>query len=90
MTFPALVFGIILSTIYGTAFHFWKGGGLSRLILYVILSWLGFWIGHFVGSAIGWTFASAGPINTGMATLGSAVFLFVGEWLSRVEITSKK
>lgn len=90
MTFPALVFGIILSTIYGTAFHFWKGGGLSRLILYVILSWLGFWIGHFVGSAIGWTFASAGPINAGMATLGSAVFLFVGEWLSRVEITSKK
>jgi hypothetical protein len=90
MTFPALVFGIILSTIYGTAFHFWKGGGLSRLILYVILSWLGFCIGHFVGSAIGWTFASAGPINAGMATLGSAVFLFVGEWLSRVEITTKK
>lgn len=90
MTFPALVFGIILSTIYGTAFHFWKGGGLSWLILYVILSWLGFWIGHFVGSEIGWTFASAGPINAGMATLGSAVFLFVGEWLSRVEITTKK
>jgi hypothetical protein len=90
MTFPAIIFGIILSTIYGSAFHFWKGGGISRLILYIILSWLGFWIGHWIGSATGWTFAAAGPINTGMATLGSAVFLFVGEWLSRVEITTNK
>jgi hypothetical protein len=90
MTFPAIIFGIILSTIYGSAFHFWKGGGISRLILYIILSWLGFWIGHWIGRATGWTFAAAGPINTGMATLGSAVFLFVGEWLSRVEITTNK
>jgi len=90
MTFPAIVFGIILSSIYGTAFHFWKGGGLSKLALYILLSWLGFWIGHGIGSAIGWTFAAAGPINAGMATLGSAVFLFVGEWLSRVEISNKR
>jgi hypothetical protein len=90
MTFPAIVFGIILSSIYGTAFHFWKGGGLSKLALYILLSWLGFWIGHGIGSAIGWTFAAAGPINAGMATLGSAVFLFVGEWLSRVEISTKR
>jgi hypothetical protein len=90
MTFPAIVFGIILSSIYGTAFHFWKGGGLSKLALYILLSWLGFWIGHGIGSAIGWTFAAAGPINAGMATLGSGVFLFVGEWLSRVEISTKR
>jgi hypothetical protein len=90
MTFPAIVFGIILSSIYGTAFHFWKGGGLSKLALYILLSWLGFWIGHGIGSAIGWTFAAAGPINTGLATFGSAVFLFVGEWLSRVEISTKR
>jgi len=89
MTPPAFVFGIILSTVYGTAFHFWKGGSLNRLFLYVILSWLGFWTGHIVGGALGWSFAAAGPINAGMATFGSAVFLFVGEWLSRVEITKK-
>jgi hypothetical protein len=89
MTFPAIVFGIVLSTVYGTAFHYWKGGSLKRLFLYVILSWLGFWIGHILGGAIGWSFAAAGPINAGMATFGSAIFLFVGEWLSRVEITNK-
>jgi len=90
MTFPAIVFGIILSSIYGTAFHFWKGGSLSKLALYILLSWLGFWIGHGIGSAIGWTFAAAGPINAGLATFGSAVFLFVGEWLIRVEISTKR
>ncbi len=89
MTFPAILFGIVLSTVYGTAFHFWKGGSLNRLFLYVILSWLGFWTGQIVGDVFGWRFAAAGPINAGMATLGSAVFLFVGEWLSRVEITKK-
>jgi hypothetical protein len=89
MTFPAIIFGIVLSTIYGTAFHFFKDGSLNRLFLYIILSWLGFWSGHFVGGALGWSFAAAGPLNAGMATLGSVVFLFVGEWLSRVEITNR-
>jgi hypothetical protein len=89
MTTPAILFGIILSSAYGTAFHFWKGGGVNRLFLYMLLSWLGFWAGHLAGAAIGWKFAAAGPINAGMATIGSAVFLFVGEWLSRVEISKK-
>jgi hypothetical protein len=89
MTLPAILFGIVLSSTYGTAFLLWKGGSLKKLFLYVILAWLGFWIGQLVGGLIGWSFAAVGPINTGMATLGSVIFLFVGEWLSRVEITRK-
>jgi uncharacterized membrane protein YeaQ/YmgE (transglycosylase-associated protein family) len=89
MTTPAIIFGIVLSTLYGTAFHVVKGGSLSRIFLYILLSWLGFWAGHFAGSALGWTFAGIGQLNTGMATIGSVVFLFAGEWLSRVEITNK-
>jgi hypothetical protein len=89
MTLPAIFFGIVLSTAYGTAFHFWKGGSMKRLLLYIILAWFGFWIGHLAGGMLGWSFAAVGPINTGLATLGSAVFLFVGEWLSRVEVVRK-
>jgi len=89
MTLPAILFGVVLSTAYGTAFHFWKGGSLKKLFLYVILAWLGFWIGQFIGGLIGWSFAAVGPINTGMATLGSAIFLFLGDWLSRVQVTHK-
>ena len=89
MTLPAILFGIALSTAYGTAFHFWKGGSLKKLLLYIVLAWLGFWTGHIVGGLIGWSFAAVGPINTGLATIGSALFLFVGEWLGRVEVTHK-
>ncbi len=89
MTLPAIVFGVVLSTAYGAAFHFWKGGSLKRLFLYILLAWLGFWGGHFLGSKLNWDFAAVGPLNTGAATLGSAVFLFVGEWLSRVEVIRK-
>lgn len=89
MTLPALVFGILLSSAYGTAFHFWKGGSLKKLAFFVLLAWLGFWIGHAVGAALDWTFAAIGPLNAGMGTLGSAIFLFVGEWLGRVEVVRK-
>ncbi|HTX91755.1 MAG TPA: hypothetical protein VMC09_11140 [Anaerolineales bacterium] len=89
MTLPGILFGIVLSTLYGTAFHFWKGGPINRLILFILLAWLGFWTGHIVGAVLHWSFANIGPINGGMATLGSAAFLFVGEWLGRVEVTHK-
>ena len=89
MTLPALLFGIVLSSIYGTAFHFWKGGNMKKLLFFLVLAWGGFWAGHTAGWLLGWDFASVGPLNTGMATLGSAIFLFVGEWLGRVEIVRK-
>jgi len=89
MTLPAFLFGLVLSTAYGTAFHFWKGGSLQKLILFVVLGWLGFWAGHLLGAWLKWTFAATGPLNTGTATLGSAIFLFLGEWLSRVEVSRK-
>ena len=89
MTAPAILLGILLSTVYGTAFHVLKGGSIYRIVLFILLSWAGFWAGHFIGSLLKWNFAAIGSLNTGMATLGSLIFLFVGEWLSRIEITNK-
>ena len=89
MTLPALLFGMVLASIYGAAFHFWKGGSLGKLLLYLILAWVGFWAGDLAGALLKWDFAAVGPIDTGMATLGSAAVLFLGEWLSRVEVTRK-
>ena len=90
MTFPAVLFGIVLSMVYASAFHFWKGGSLARILVYVIISAVGYWTGHLVGARLGWSFWTIGPINNGMATLGSLIFLFAGEWLSRVEINEKR
>jgi hypothetical protein len=89
MTIPAIIFGVVLSSAYGTAFHFWKGGSLNKLILYVVLAWLGFWTGHFIGGWLSWSFAAVGPLNTGMATLGSLIVLVAGDWLGRIEVTTK-
>jgi len=85
MTLPSFLLGIVISSLYGAIFHLWRGGGLGRLILYIILAWIGFWIGHFVGNALNWTFFSLGPLRLGTATLGTLIFLGVGYWLSLVE-----
>jgi hypothetical protein len=89
MTIPSIIFGVVLSTAYGTAFHFWKGGSLQKLLYYVVLSWLGFWIGHFIGGRAGWSFAPVGQLDTGMATLGSLIVLVAGDWLGRIEVTTR-
>ena len=86
MTLPALFFGLVLSSLYGVAFHLWKGGSLKKLLLFLILAWVGFWAGHLLAARLGWTVLALGPVNTGMATLGSALVLFVGNWLSQVEV----
>ncbi|HMN59017.1 MAG TPA: hypothetical protein PJ988_01560 [Anaerolinea sp.] len=84
MTIPAVLFGFLVSTFLGAAFHLWKNGGLGRLVLYLLLAWIGFWGGHIMGSQLGWTFFGIGPLNFGMALFGSALFLGLGYWFSLV------
>lgn len=84
MTIPALLFGFLVSTFMGAAFHIWKDGGPGRLLLYLILAWIGFWVGHYLGNRLGLTFGSIGPLHLGAAVLVSAVTIFVGYWLSLI------
>lgn len=90
MTYPAIIFGICLSTLYGVLFHLWRGGGLIRLLLYIVLSWVGFWIGHSIANQYQLNFIQIGPLNIGLATLSSWVCLMLGYWLSLVEVRTKK
>ncbi len=85
MTIPALLFGLLLASLYGTLFHLWRGGSGGRILLYVLLSWVGFWLGHFIGDLLDWGFGSLGALHLGTATLGSALLLLVGYWLSLVD-----
>lgn len=89
MTIPALLIGMLIATLTGAAFHLWRGGGFGRLVLYLVLGWIGFWAGHLIGQRLGWTFGSLGPLRLGMAILTSLVFLLVGHWLSLVEVNKK-
>ena len=86
MTIPGLLFGFITSSLYGALFHLWRGGGAGRLLLYLILSWIGFWAGHFIGFKLNWAlFLRIGPLYFGTATLGSFLLLLFGHWLSLME-----
>jgi hypothetical protein len=86
MTLPAVLFGFLICTLYGAAFHLWRGGGLGRLVLYVLLAWSGFWTGHFLATQFSLTFGSVGAVHLGMATLGSMLFLLIGYWLSLIKV----
>jgi uncharacterized membrane protein YeaQ/YmgE (transglycosylase-associated protein family) len=87
MTIPSLLIGLLISTLYGALFHIWRGGGLGRLFLFILLGWVGFWGGQVLGDVLGWTFLPLGPLNLGLATLGSLLVLLVGSWLSMIEVS---
>jgi hypothetical protein len=83
MTLPSLLFGFILSSAYGAAFHLWRGGGAGHLLLDLFLAWCGFAAGQIVGDWLGLSFASLGSLHVGLATIGSLAFLLLGYWLSK-------
>jgi hypothetical protein len=89
MTLPTLVLGFILSTLIGALFHLWRGGGPGRLLFYLCLSWAGFGIGQWIASNFDWSFDKFGSIHIGAGSIGSLLFLFVGNWLSLVQVEKK-
>ena len=85
MTLPTLLFALLAALLYGSLFHFVRGGGLWRLLLYMVVSVIGFAIGHLIGWWRNWIFFPLGSLNLGMSSLGSLITLLIGDWLSRVE-----
>lgn len=90
MTIPALVFGFLVASFIGALFHLWRGGGPKRLLLYMILSWVGFIGGQFFGKEMGLDFFAVGPLYMGVAVLGSLVVLGVGYWLSLIRFEEEE
>ncbi len=86
MTLPSLAIGVLVGLLIGALFHVLLDGGGGRLILYLILGLGGFFVGHFAGSLLNWTLIPVGPLDLGMAIIGSLLFLGMGHWLSLIEI----
>lgn len=49
MPAPLLLFSTLLATLYATFCHVIVGGGLQRLVMLVIASWIGFGVGQVIG-----------------------------------------
>lgn len=77
--------GSLFAILYGAIFHLWKGGGPYRLLLYITLSFGGFWGGQWIADLVPFSLGSLGPLQLGLATLGSIATLIIGYWLSKVE-----
>src|SRR5687767_15940554 len=90
MTLPALLFAFLLALLYGALYHLIRNGGFWRLILYFILSVIGFTLGHFFGLWRGWVFIPIGSLNLGMSSLGSLIILIFGDWLSRIRSEERR
>lgn len=90
MTIPALLLGVLIATFVGALFHLWKDGGPGRLLLYIVLSWVGFWLGHVVGLLMDWSFWGVGALRLGTALFGCVFVLFLGYWLSLVQVDRKE
>ncbi len=86
---PTLLLGLIISTLYGAIFHLWRGGNAGRLLLYLLLSWIGFWVGQLLANLLNLSFDVLGQLHLLFATLGSLAFLGIGYWLSLVQAESK-
>ncbi len=86
MTVPALLFAFLVALLYGALYHFVRGGGFGRLILFFILSIIGFTLGHLVGLWRGWVWIPVGSINVGLSSMGSLLILVFGDWLTRMEM----
>lgn len=85
MTIASLMLGFVLSSLTGFLFHLWKDGGIGRLILYVLLSWVGFWGAQAIGMRWNTGFLSVGALSVGSNLVGSVVLLLFGHWLSLVK-----
>ena len=86
MTLPTLLLALLIALLYGSLFHLIRGGGFWRLVLYLLLSMIGFALGHWIGAWRGWVFFPLGSLNLGMCSLGSIAILLTGDWLSRLEV----
>jgi hypothetical protein len=81
MTLPTLIFGGLIATLYGTIFHLIRGGGLGKLFVYILLSWVGFWSGQFIAERINLEFLNIGTLHLGIATITSIIFMIIGYWI---------
>ena len=85
MITPSFVFSSLLASFWGAAFHFWKGGSGGRLVVNLILSWIGFFLGNWVGTSWDISFLMIGPISGGFGSLGSLILLFFSNWIIQLD-----
>lgn len=85
MNTPSLFLALLIATSCGLVFHLIRGGGLARLGLYVLTSWVAFFVGHLVGVWLEWDFMRLGVLNLFPALLAIVLGLIIANLLAGPE-----
>lgn len=85
MPAPAVVFGFILATLYGSGLHFLVGGDARRLALLLLVSWIGFALGQIMGDLLAFEAGKIGMLYFCPASLGAGIALALVLTLARRE-----
>ncbi len=90
MNITSTLFGWIVAILLGALFHLWRDGGFWKLVAYLFFSCLGFWLGNLAFSAMDVNFLQVGHVNLGGGILGSIILLFLGHWVTLINLPSGK
>ncbi len=85
MNITSYIFGWLLASLFGALFHLWRNGGIGKLLLDLVLSWIGFFLGHLVAQHYGLKFMSVGDMQIAGGIVGSLIFLAVGNWFTTIQ-----
>jgi flagellar motor component MotA len=85
LTAPTAFISLLIATACGLLFHLLRGGGLSRLGLYVATSWISFFLGHFVAEWLDWRLWRWGALNLFAALLATLLGLIASSILAGPE-----
>ena len=78
---PALIFSLVIATLYAALFYLWQGRVLRDLLFFWLASIVGFASGQLVGmllAVIPWT---VGQVRIVEGTLLAVLFLVIARWL---------
>lgn len=82
MTTQSAFLGLLIATLCGLLYHLIRGGGLSRLGLYLVTAWVAFFTGHLVGNWLRWTALRVGPLNLLPALVATVLGLIAANVLA--------
>jgi hypothetical protein len=78
---PDLLLIVSIASIYGAAFHLWRGRSLRDLTIYVVTAIVGFGLGHLAGQSANLDVLTVGQLHVLEGSLCSWGLLFVARWL---------
>ena len=87
---PGLALSILFALLIGFIFHFWKGGGIFRLLFILALSIIGFGIGQWVGFSTKSNFLRVGWVFLGIGIVGSILFSLIAVWLTNIRLDKQE